>query len=303
MGGFCVKTSSSCYGTVSFLSNNCDDQCVCCVTDVGPEPTEAPEPVGKTTAEPPTTDGEPSGGGDAGGSDCDCDYASEYGGSHTMNKYSGPAASCGKHHDYKLTDDEIQIILSTHNELRQKVAKGEETRGTPGPQPGATNMYELRWNCELAEVAQRWAEQCQLGHDKGDDRKICNQDYYVGQNAFMEWHWDATPAWEKSVKNWYSEVDDMTEDLVGSFGNHPNGAVIGHYTQVVWAETYEVGCGGIHFPSKIGETTYQQTKVYVCNYGEGGNWRGSAVYEIGTAASNCPNGESTDYPGLCAPPA
>ena len=32
-------------------------------------------------------------------------------------------------------------------------------------QPAAVNLRELVWDDELAEVAQRWADQCMPGHD------------------------------------------------------------------------------------------------------------------------------------------
>ncbi len=34
----------------------------------------------------------------------------------------------------------------------------------------AANMRELRWNDELAKVAQRWADQCSFPHDERDAR-------------------------------------------------------------------------------------------------------------------------------------
>ena len=46
--------------------------------------------------------------------------------------------------------------MKKHNEQRSKVANGLETRGNDGPQPKASNMMELAWNDELAEVAQRY---------------------------------------------------------------------------------------------------------------------------------------------------
>ena len=47
-------------------------------------------------------------------------------------------------------------IVDKHNELRSKVANGQETRGVGGGQPKAANMRKLVWNDELAEVAQRY---------------------------------------------------------------------------------------------------------------------------------------------------
>ena len=48
--------------------------------------------------------------------------------------------------------------VKAHNDLRRRIAKGLETRGTPGsgPQPAAQDMNELVWDDELAAVAQRF---------------------------------------------------------------------------------------------------------------------------------------------------
>lgn len=67
-----------------------------------------------------------------------------------------------------LTEEEKRAIIQAHNEYRQKVANGEETRGNPGPQP-AGNIPPLQWDDELATIAQVWADQCQNGHSACDD--------------------------------------------------------------------------------------------------------------------------------------
>jgi hypothetical protein len=48
--------------------------------------------------------------------------------------------------------------VKKHNELRRKVAKGLEPLGAngKGPQPSATDMYELVWDSNLALSAQRY---------------------------------------------------------------------------------------------------------------------------------------------------
>ena len=40
------------------------------------------------------------------------------------------------------------------------------TQGVGGGQPSAAKMYKLKWNEELAEIAQAWADQCTWKHDK-----------------------------------------------------------------------------------------------------------------------------------------
>lgn len=42
-----------------------------------------------------------------------------------------------------MTQKEKDSIVRKHNELRRKVAKGQEQRGVPGPQPTASDMAEL----------------------------------------------------------------------------------------------------------------------------------------------------------------
>jgi hypothetical protein len=60
---------------------------------------------------------------------------------------------------------EKDIILKTHNDQRRKVAMGQESQGAGGGQPNAANIFELKWNDELARIAQKWADQCNFSHD------------------------------------------------------------------------------------------------------------------------------------------
>lgn len=51
---------------------------------------------------------------------------------------------------------EIRLIVDTHNALRRRVAKGMESRGADGQQPKAADMFELQWDKQLANSAQRY---------------------------------------------------------------------------------------------------------------------------------------------------
>ena len=55
---------------------------------------------------------------------------------------------------FKQADKEV--IVNKHNELRAKVANGEEQKGVDGAQPKAANMRKMNCNDQLAEVAQRY---------------------------------------------------------------------------------------------------------------------------------------------------
>ncbi|CAG0883243.1 unnamed protein product [Darwinula stevensoni] len=53
----------------------------------------------------------------------------------------------------------------------------------------------------------------------------------------------------------------------------------GHYSQLVWASTYAVGCGYVAYGGG--------NRLYVCNYGPSGNSKGATVYGVGTPCTCC----------------
>jgi len=221
--------------------------------------------------------------------DCYCDIDE----AHTMCMYSGvDVAKCGNILWRDVKQEEKDAIVAKHNDLRRKVAKGQELRGVgDAKQPPATNMYKLKWNDELASVAQRWADQCFWAHDNA---RGTMQFSSVGQNIAMysfsreikEPHFDVL------IEGWYNEVKDFPAAKVGAFKSKKGEPVIGHYTQVVWALTKEVGCGIMVYNPKPNE----YIEYLVCNYGPSGNFGGKPVYIAGETASGCPNG---DDDGLC----
>ncbi|KAK3930546.1 Sodium/potassium-transporting ATPase subunit alpha, partial [Frankliniella fusca] len=231
------------------------------------------------------------------------DYCSTVGVNHTMCLYptTTPGKACKNFKANALTAADRAAVLKAHNELRNKVALGKESRGITA-QPAAANMRKMVWDNELATIAQRWANQCTFAHDK--NRNTLDRTYN-GQNIF----WEASsatlpsPNWAKAVQEWYDEVDDRNgEDNVQGFSN-PGGPVIGHYTQVVWAKTNRVGCGYADYSAVQGGRNWN-ARLVVCNYKPGGNFIGERMYEAGSPASQCPSGTKRDstYTGAPAQP-
>jgi len=60
-----------------------------------------------------------------------------------------------------------QAIVNKHNALRRQIANGQESRGSPGPQPLASNMRQMKWGANLAKAAQTLTNRCVFGHDVG----------------------------------------------------------------------------------------------------------------------------------------
>ncbi|XP_043244530.1 venom allergen 5.02-like [Amphibalanus amphitrite] len=218
---------------------------------------------------------------------------------HTMCRYSGPdRQSCGRLLTSGLGADQRRLVVTLHNELRSRVAMGQERAGAPGPQPPAADMIQMVWDDQLAAVAQRWAEQCQRGHDCGSCR--ADPRFTVGQNMFITIHSAGSGQpqsdWERAIEAWYSEVSDFDRRATDSFP--PTSRYIGHYSQMVWARTSHIGCGFVRF-----RVFNHDNRLYVCNYGPAGNVLLQPVYRRGTACSRCPPGTacSRHYRGLCAP--
>ena len=140
-----------------------------------------------------------------------------------------------------VTKEEITEILEAHNSYRAKIAQGKEMEGRPGPQPGAANMHELDWDPELAAIAQMHADQCQFEHDCSDCRKVDR--FRVGQNLYIykQTIRRAPVHWERAVGSWYEEVEMFSRRKVSPFQfTHETG----HYSQLVWADTTQVGSHG-----------------------------------------------------------
>merc|ERR1712215_78300 len=66
-----------------------------------------------------------------------------------------------------LSNGGKEAILAKHNQLRRKVAKGEEAN-----QPAAANMREMVWSSELEKIAQSWADNCDFKHNKNRGENI-----------------------------------------------------------------------------------------------------------------------------------
>lgn len=204
--------------------------------------------------------------------------------------------------NYKLTVSaaDINTILTVSNNYRSKVALGNEKRGNPGPQPKATNMRKLSWDTELANMAQTYAQRCVYAHDTCRDVSR----FQVGQNLFIDMSTAQTTTvnWTKAITSWYDEVTGITPAAFSSFPS-PFSPTIGHYTQLVWGNTYLVGCGIASFKdSTYYQKTYPYKMLYVCNYGPSGNFLGQPVYAKGTTTGTaCPSGTKLNATiGLCA---
>ena len=109
----------------------------------------------------------------------------------------------------------------------------------------------------ISKIAQLWADQCPdrtwvktNGAPHDPNRNTIKLSGSVGQNMADSWNSQEGGDWglSKKTQSWYNEVADFPSSNVGSFaGGYLNGKAVGHYTQVVWAESQKVGCGVIYY--------------------------------------------------------
>nr|XP_043622432.1 pathogenesis-related leaf protein 4-like [Erigeron canadensis] len=133
-----------------------------------------------------------------------------------------------------------QDYLDTHNSARANV--------------GVKNMI---WNTSVAAYAQNYANQrildCNLVHSNGP----------FGENLAKG---DGTFTGTAAVNLWIDEkyyYDHMTNTCVG-------GHACGHYTQVVWRDSFQLGCARVQCISGW--------SFVICSYYPSGNYIGETPY-------------------------
>ncbi|KAL2082683.1 hypothetical protein ACEWY4_022501 [Coilia grayii] len=129
------------------------------------------------------------------------------------------------------------------------------------------------WNTEAANNAQKWANTCSMQHSKPSQREISTSG--CGENLYMS---SVKNPWSDAVKSWHDEVRNFQHG-VGSI----NGRVVGHYTQIVWNRSDQLGCAMAYCP----KSTFKY--FYVCHYCPPGNYNLHTPYKAGPTCGDCPN--------------
>lgn len=162
-----------------------------------------------------------------------------------------------------FTQADKKVILVAHNRARCAVS------------PTAQTMPALVWNTALETTAQNWANSCVDNVapagliDHNPDRSD-GHPYNVGENIYGSTG-TATPT--GAVSLWVGEGASYNFNA-----NSCSALTCGHYTQVVWANTLEVGCARALCP----DLTYGS--AIVCDYGPGGN-SGGRPYVSGSGVN------------------
>jgi pathogenesis-related protein 1 len=123
-------------------------------------------------------------------------------------------------------------IIKAHNSIRSRL-----------------NLPPLVWSDKIAAVAQQWAETL-----SERNQFIHRPKSIYGENLFEIDGARSSPT--QVVSQWASEARDY------DYASNRCNRVCGHYTQIVWRGTRELGCGVALGPRR---------EIWVCDYSPPGN--------------------------------
>lgn len=130
-------------------------------------------------------------------------------------------------------------MIQSHNEIRKRL-----------------DLPPLVWSDKVAAVAQQWAD-----HLAARGEFVHRPKSIYGENMFKVV--GAPTSVPQVVREWASEAASY------DYNTNRCSAVCGHYTQLVWRATKEIGCG---------VARHAKAQVWVCDYNPPGNWVGQRPY-------------------------
>jgi uncharacterized protein YkwD len=153
--------------------------------------------------------------------------------------------------DYTTHSDNLGPIaaelLAAHNGERKRVG-----------------VHQLTWNEGLAKDAKIWANQLarqgRMRHSSRDAREGIGENLWAGTKGRF------SPT--RMINAFIREKQYFKPGLFPDVTTTGNWGDVGHYTQLIWPDTKEIGCA---------ITGNAKTDYLVCRYKPSGNWRGEPV--------------------------
>lgn len=153
----------------------------------------------------------------------------------------------------------VHPLPADHPDALAFVAAHNRTRASAAPAPKPP-LAPLRWSATLATEAAKTAARCKFDHGGSDygENLVARKIAHPPADAVSIWTAERTD-WDPAARRCRS------------------GRACGHYTQIVWRESRELGCASQRCSrgSPMGGGEWFLT---VCNYAPAGNVSGRAPY-------------------------
>ncbi|KAL3315380.1 hypothetical protein Ciccas_005987 [Cichlidogyrus casuarinus] len=164
-----------------------------------------------------------------------------------------------------LTKKERDDFLNNHNRMRRLLLAGK-VRG----QPKARSMRTMRWDSGLEKTAQMKAKSCVFAHDKFRNRTPSGGSKspiykWIGQNLALFGSTASKFDIQQGVRSWWAENRYYNYKT----NTCKSGKQCGHYTQIAWAKTTNLGCA--YQKCAKNRRIPMPWVLIVCNYAPGGN--------------------------------
>lgn len=144
-----------------------------------------------------------------------------------------------------LSQDKQQTLVAVHNRYRAEV-----------------DVPDLEWSDDIARSAQEWADHLATTNSFGHSSSSYGENLWTGTAGAF--------SLEDMVSGWGEEKEFFIANApfpnVSTTGNW---ADVGHYTQIVWRDTTEVGCA---------IATGSGRDTLVCQYNPPGNYQGEMPF-------------------------
>lgn len=168
----------------------------------------------------------------------------------------------------------ISILLVLLNPDNTDDSPDKKLKGEPENMKGMVDRHNywryevgvqrLTWSDDLATFALEWANHlAEKGCDMAHRPRSGEYTQKYGENIY--WCSGMKANAMSVVDSWASEKENFNQKSLEC----ESGQVCGHYTQIVWSSTVQVGCA-------MAQCGDQQ--IWVCNYNPPGNWVGQKPY-------------------------
>ena len=145
-----------------------------------------------------------------------------------------------------------------------------------------------RLSASLEADAQAYAATCPTGHAERSARNGAGENLYWAGGSLLG---TVEQSYRDAMQGWYTE-EEVNYDYTTGRGN--GGGITGHFTQVVWKDSVEIGCAvNLNCNNMFGGG---QNSAVVCRYLPAGNFNNNYLTQVGdklTMGTQCTTAHST----------